>query len=49
MPQAQLHLETVKAEKERNEEEKERVISQLLKQLKEMEHENQVGNVSICI
>nr|AMS24209.1 kinesin 2 protein [Marsilea vestita] len=38
---AQLQLESLKAEKERNEEEKERVINQLLIQLREMEHQNQ--------
>lgn len=38
---AQLQLESLKAEKERSEEEKERIISQLLKQLREMEHQNQ--------
>ncbi|MCO5571230.1 hypothetical protein L7F22_024966 [Adiantum nelumboides] len=38
---AQLQFESLKAEKERSEEEKEKVISQLLKQLREMEHQNQ--------
>ncbi|KAH7284695.1 hypothetical protein KP509_34G066800 [Ceratopteris richardii] len=38
---AQIQLECLKAEKERSEEEKEKIITQLLKQLREMEHQNQ--------